>query len=134
MNSPYTVPAAPDDGGSWRVRAACHDPDIDPEIFFPDPGGSASHAKKVCRRCPVTAECLRYALDRGREAGVWGATTPEERRDIHAMRADGTAFADVVRLTALGWEARRIADHLGCKIATVYRYRSQANRAGRNAS
>lgn len=58
----------------------------DPELFFPD--GSlgrtarnlAAIARTVCARCPVREECLRMALELGAEFGVWGGTTPEERR------------------------------------------------------
>ena len=67
----------------WRCRAACRD--ADPELFFPvgtaGPAlAQAEEAKRVCRRCPVRADCLRWAVDSGQDAGVWGGTTAEERR------------------------------------------------------
>ena len=34
----------------------------DPELFFPEKGGSTREAKKVCANCTVRAECLSYAL------------------------------------------------------------------------
>lgn len=37
-------------------------------------------ARELCRRCPVQPECLDYALAADERYGVWGATTPEERR------------------------------------------------------
>ena len=37
-------------------------------------------AKKVCAGCPVTADCLKWALRAGEPAGIWGGTTPDERR------------------------------------------------------
>lgn len=67
----------------WTERAACRG--LDPELFFPiGTVGPAleevSEAKAVCRRCPVRSECLDWALRMGEAHGIWGGTTPEERR------------------------------------------------------
>ena len=69
----------------WRHRALCRDED--PERFFPignsGPGLSQiEEAKAVCRRCPVTDECLRRALASGQDAGVWGGMSEDERRAL----------------------------------------------------
>jgi WhiB family redox-sensing transcriptional regulator len=37
-------------------------------------------AKQVCRRCTVTEDCLRWAIDSGQDAGVWGGMSEDERR------------------------------------------------------
>jgi len=73
----------------WRHRAACRN--LDPEIFFPvGTSGPAllqiAEAKTVCRRCPVVSECLAWALAH-EDAGVWGGTTEDERRDLRRRRA-----------------------------------------------
>lgn len=39
-------------------------------------------AKAACERCPVQAECLEYALVSNLQDGIWGGTTPHERREI----------------------------------------------------
>src|SRR5689334_4353244 len=67
----------------WRHRAACRDED--PELFFPiGTSGPAllqvEQAKAVCRRCSVSDECLKWALESGQDAGVWGGMSEEERR------------------------------------------------------
>jgi WhiB family redox-sensing transcriptional regulator len=69
-------------GMDWRDYAACRD--VDPDMFFPLGTVGASlpqieRAKRVCRVCPVSGPCLRWALDHG-DDGVWGGTTEEERR------------------------------------------------------
>lgn len=69
----------------WRHRALCRDED--PELFFPiGTAGPAAvqveQAKVVCRRCPVVTECLTWALETGQDAGVWGATSEDERRAL----------------------------------------------------
>lgn len=65
---------------AWMERARCLD--ADPELFFPAKGGSADPAKAVCAACPVRVPCLDYALDHGERLGVWGGTTPRERREL----------------------------------------------------
>jgi WhiB family redox-sensing transcriptional regulator len=66
----------------WLRQAACVGED--PELFFPvGTQGPAlrdiTSAKRVCARCPVTSECLDWALDNGQTAGVWGGTCEQER-------------------------------------------------------
>ncbi|GIU86776.1 MAG: hypothetical protein KatS3mg009_1291 [Acidimicrobiia bacterium] len=73
------------DAESWRSRASCRD--TSPELFFPiGTTGVAleqiAAAKRVCGTCPVTAECLDFALATNQEAGVWGGYTEEERRRL----------------------------------------------------
>ncbi|HLV58405.1 MAG TPA: WhiB family transcriptional regulator [Natronosporangium sp.] len=68
----------------WRAKAACRD--HDPENWFPiGTSGPAlaqtARAKAICRRCPVTRDCLAVALDRG-EYGIWGGLTEDERRSL----------------------------------------------------
>ncbi len=46
----------------------------------------AEQAKAVCRRCPVIAPCLRWAMDTRQEAGVWGGQTEDERRVLRRNR------------------------------------------------
>ena len=64
--------------GSWRVRGACRG--ADPETFFPAPGEEPDSAVAVCQGCEVRGACLAWALDAGDSHGIWGATTPRERR------------------------------------------------------
>jgi WhiB family redox-sensing transcriptional regulator len=68
---------------NWRNRAACLEED--PELFFPiGSTGPAlrqiEEAKAVCCRCEVTEPCLKWAIDQGKDAGVWGGLSDEERR------------------------------------------------------
>lgn len=63
---------------SWRTRGSCRT--VDPETFFPLPTEAADMALTLCHACPVMSACLRTALEAGDCEGVWGATTPRERR------------------------------------------------------
>ncbi|MGI8696227.1 MAG: WhiB family transcriptional regulator [Mycobacteriales bacterium] len=78
----------------WRHRALCRDED--PELFFPigNTGPALSQideAKAVCARCPVTEECLSWALESGQDAGVWGGMSEDERRALKRRRARARA-------------------------------------------
>lgn len=62
------------------ARALCAQ--ADPEAWFPETGGSPHAAKNVCARCPITARCLGIALARNEPHGIWGGTTPNQRRAL----------------------------------------------------
>ena len=66
------------DDGAWRTRGVCQT--VDPEVFFPAPSEPADAAVALCRTCEVQGACLAWALEVGDCHGVWGATTPRERR------------------------------------------------------
>src|SRR5581483_2696450 len=42
----------------------------------------AEVAKVLCRTCPSREPCLAFALATGQALGVWGGTSPEDRRII----------------------------------------------------
>jgi WhiB family transcriptional regulator, redox-sensing transcriptional regulator len=63
---------------TWRIRGRCRA--VDPETFFPLSSEPAERALALCRGCDVQADCLAAALNAGDCEGVWGATTPRERR------------------------------------------------------
>jgi WhiB family transcriptional regulator, redox-sensing transcriptional regulator len=70
---------------SWYHHAACRGED--PELFFPiGSTGPAllqiGEAKRVCARCPVQSDCLRWAILTGMDHGVWGGMSEGERRAL----------------------------------------------------
>jgi WhiB family transcriptional regulator, redox-sensing transcriptional regulator len=77
---------------AWRTRGVCRS--VDPETFFPAPNEPAESAVALCRTCDVQGPCLAWALEVGDCHGVWGGTTPRERR---AMLV---AWREQVRRTA----------------------------------
>jgi len=90
----------------WRSLSACRGED--PEIFFPAPRNMTTflqlaRAKAVCARCPVAAQCLRYALATGQEYGVWGGTSEEERRAMRRrLRVSAPPSPELVAMRAGG--------------------------------
>lgn len=69
----------PDPSWADSDDRACLDWDL--ELFYPEKGVSARKAKAICRTCPFITECFEYALP-VEEFGVWGGTTPEERKAL----------------------------------------------------
>lgn len=55
---------------------------IEPDLFFPEKGGSTVPAKTECARCFMSAACLSYALENGEQFGVWGGVSERDRRVI----------------------------------------------------
>lgn len=69
----------------WARHAACRD--VDPAIFFPEPGGDERRALAICQICVVRLACLAYALEAGERSGVWGGTTQRHRRRMLRARS-----------------------------------------------
>lgn len=69
----------------WQEQAACHN--TDPEAFFPTVGRYVTvGARRVCGECPVSAECLEYALEHSEWYGIWGGMSVDERRELYRLR------------------------------------------------
>lgn len=68
----------PDD--QWRQHAACVG--VDPDVFFVGRGGSTWRAKKVCDSCPVSGECLTYAIAYKEHFGIWGGLSEKQRTNV----------------------------------------------------
>jgi len=74
----------------WWFAGLCAQ--TDPEVFFPEKGGSVREAKAVCAGCPVRAQCLEHALAHDERFGVWGGLSERERRRLKtAATRRGTA-------------------------------------------
>lgn len=61
----------------WMDAAVCAQ--TDPELFFPDGGGNAALARRICSTCPVVENCLQYAVEHN-EQGIWGGTSAKTRQ------------------------------------------------------
>lgn len=64
----------------WRSRVTCSAPqDHDAEA-----GPRAHRARKACQKCPVTAECLDFALANDAH-GIWANTNRRERMSLSVV-------------------------------------------------
>lgn len=75
----------------WIKEGACLP--FSPEMFLPEPDDKDAEklAKIVCESCVVKSECLSYALDNRIKVGIYGGTTPKERRNINRERQRGNS-------------------------------------------
>ncbi|MFD0032570.1 WhiB family transcriptional regulator [Streptomyces sp. NPDC127172] len=78
------------DNEEWRHDALCAGEETD--LFFPV-GGSpealaqTEQARAVCARCPVSTNCLSFALNTDQTDGVWGGLSEDERRAVKRRQA-----------------------------------------------
>lgn len=58
--------------------------DYDTDIFYPEEYEDeyVAQAKSICNNCWIKEKCLSYAITTNEKEGVWGGTTPIERRRI----------------------------------------------------
>jgi WhiB family redox-sensing transcriptional regulator len=85
----------------WPERAACKGEDLN--LFFgPDEGETretprekearVERAKQICRRCPVTSQCLQFQLQvSATQYGVAGGLDEEERRSYRRRQLRNAA-------------------------------------------
>lgn len=74
----------------WRDKASCKGVDIDVFYFESDEENrnlkkSTDKAKAFCQECPVSEQCLTYALNEDIKFGVWGGFTSRERGSLRKM-------------------------------------------------
>ncbi|MDD7464898.1 MAG: WhiB family transcriptional regulator [Actinomycetaceae bacterium] len=72
---------------SWMEDALCAQ--TDPDIFYPEKGGSTAPATSVCNNCLVRAQCLEYAIANDIRHGIWGGTSDNDRKRIARERRMG---------------------------------------------
>ena len=53
----------------------------------------------VCRTCPVMETCLKWAMDSGQQAGIWGGTTEKERENLRRRRNRAAARSQQAEAT-----------------------------------
>ncbi len=64
----------------WSNEALCAQ--VDPDLWFPDKGGSTREAKAICATCPVATDCLEYAIEHNEHFGIWGGVSERDRRHL----------------------------------------------------
>lgn len=78
------------DSQPWRADANCVGLAL---AMFPEQGNGSTEqvltefkrARRVCDNCTVQIECLRFALENDEQYGMWGGTTPRQRRALKRL-------------------------------------------------
>jgi WhiB family redox-sensing transcriptional regulator len=100
------LPPPTEDAWKWQLRASCLGHPL--EVFFPDDDARSSlrrredAAKRICRQCPVVAECRDHALRTPEHHGIWGAMTARERaRELRGHGDTQRSLASVGQAAAV---------------------------------
>lgn len=74
---------------SWQAKAKCY-PEM-AEDFFPfgderqvEVREQYEYLRRFCRPCPVREMCLQWAIEQNYDEGMFGGTTPKERRRMRS--------------------------------------------------
>jgi WhiB family redox-sensing transcriptional regulator len=76
------------DRPAWHDRARCRGVSV--TLFFPDRGYPTRKARSYCEQCPVQTECRDFAIEND-EAGLWGDTSAQDRRELRRRARQGPA-------------------------------------------
>jgi hypothetical protein len=125
-------------GPQFDADALCAE--IDPEVWFPEQGGSNALAKALCGRCENEDACLQWALANDELFwGIFGGKSPQERRKLAARAGRrGRPAGDIPHGTEAGMKAHQrrgdvVPDHDPCGCRAASRLAS-AERRERRAS
>lgn len=75
----------------WMNQGKCRA--VSWDTFFPHDGTGVVAAQKICATCPVSQECLEYALANHIDHGVWGGCSERERARILRHRRTEPALS-----------------------------------------
>jgi WhiB family redox-sensing transcriptional regulator len=79
----------------WTELAVCTE--VGTDLFYPEEGTStAVAATAVCRSCEVRLTCLRDALTRPGEEGVWGGFSERARGRVTREHEAGKPLEDII--------------------------------------
>lgn len=66
----------------WQFEAVCGPEDE--KLMFSELPSKIEKMKSLCATCPVEADCLNFAIANDIEWGIFGGTTPKDRRILSA--------------------------------------------------
>lgn len=124
------------DNLTWRAGALCAQ--TDPDLWFPDKGGSSRAARRLCGSCEVRQDCLDEALARDERHGIWGGLTEPERRRLRPPATDPREPRPrrpvaIAHGTESGYKAHRRRGEDACRACLDGLATARAARAARRA-
>ena len=73
----------------WKTDGLCGQ--TDPEVFFPEKGGSTIKAREICSNCPVASDCLASAIISDEQHGIHGGKSIKEIKALRKQAKDKLA-------------------------------------------
>jgi len=76
----------------WNITIGCGNA---PDLWFTGSDGlkesyvQLREIMAICDACPVKNLCAEYAIEQKEEFGIWGGTTPLQRRILARMKNSG---------------------------------------------
>lgn len=122
--------------GAWTRSAACTG--LDPDMFFSEQGSNVALARAICAGCLVEEPCLEWGLHH-EDKGIWGGTTPQERRVLRKQRGivldpgddfGGPWFEVVGHGTVEAYKRHHEAGEIPCDACRWANSQAQMRRAG----
>lgn len=108
----------------WMDSALCAQ--IDPELFFPVLGEDANPIKKICRTCPVIAECEEWtAAGPQVRQGVWAGKTERHYRG-RGKRTRTEPDPRIAFMVKRGWTLGEIGRELNLSDDAVFQRMKRA--------
>ncbi len=81
---------------TWMEEAVCGGAET--EAFYSDTERFLRRlTEQYCKKCPVMNQCLEYALASEDQFGVWGGTTPRQRREMLKQKQLGSTALGAYR-------------------------------------
>ncbi|MPZ29306.1 MAG: helix-turn-helix domain-containing protein, partial [Micromonosporaceae bacterium] len=85
----------------WVDQAACANPDLDPETWWPDPTDPAEQARRTCGGCPVLGDCRQAFLGdpqtrRQGADGIWAGLPGRVLLALTRDRQAGRRLASLI--------------------------------------
>lgn len=73
----------------WGIEIGCGNA---PDLWFTGADGlkesyvQLKEIVRICEACPVRNMCAEYAIEQREEFGIWGGTTPAQRRSLSRLK------------------------------------------------
>ena len=119
------------------VQTNCGDIE-DKDFFFPDSNlqleARLPRLLELCGNCPAQAECQAYAIKNQIQDGIWGGTTPQQRKAIwikyRKEEQRNLTLREIHYWLSIGFTKEEVAKKLGIQLPSLERRLQRAKQKG----
>lgn len=110
----------------------------DKDFFFPDSALQLEERLprllELCGGCPSKAECQAYAITNEIKDGIWGGTTPQQRKALwikyRKEEKRNLTLREIQYWLSIGFTKEQVASKLGIQLASLERRLQRAKQKG----